>query len=85
MEIMDELEITEPIKDQVNLKCVFYRKDKRRCDLVNLLNSIQDILVESGVLEDDNYKIINSVDGSCVRYDKENPRVEIEITKKKGE
>ena len=63
----------------VNVKCVFYRKDRRRCDLPNLLNAIADILVHYEVLADDNFNIIASMDGSRVEVDRENPRTEITI------
>ena len=52
---------------------------KHRVDLVNLLEATCDILVKVNVLEDDNSNIIISHDGSRVLYDKDNPRVEIEI------
>jgi Holliday junction resolvase RusA-like endonuclease len=70
----------EPINQKVNVKCVYYRGDNRKCDLVNLQNGTLDLLVESGVLRDDNFKIVYSMDGSRIFYDKENPRVEITIT-----
>lgn len=63
-----------------NLKCVYYMQTKRRVDLVNLLEGTCDILVNANVIEDDNSKIIVSHDGSKVLYDKENPRVEIELS-----
>lgn len=66
----------------VNIKAVYYRKDRRKVDLSNLHEALQDILVKYGVLEDDNYTIVASHDGSCVRIDKENPRTEVEITAK---
>lgn len=69
----------ETINKPINLKCVYYRADKRRVDLVNLLEATCDVLVKYKVLEDDNYKIIKSHDGSRVLFDKENPRVEIFI------
>ena len=68
-----------PVSGAVNVKCLFYMPTKRRVDLPNLLNAIDDILVKAGILEDDNYKIIASHDGSRVYVDKENPRTEIEI------
>ena len=67
------------IKEPVNVKCVFYMPTRRKCDLTNLLEAIDDILVKSGVLADDNYTVIQSHDGSRVYYDKENPRTEIYI------
>ena len=65
----------------INLKCVYYRKTKHRVDLTNLLAATCDILSDFGVIADDNCKIIVSHDGSRVKYDKECPRVEIEIEK----
>ena len=52
----------------VNIKCIYYRQTKRRVDLTNLLAATHDLLVESGVLADDNCNIIVSVDGSRVYY-----------------
>ena len=63
----------------VNVKCHFYMPTRRRCDLVNLLQAVDDILVHYEVLEDDNYKIVASHDGSRVFYDKENPHTDIWI------
>lgn len=65
----------------INLKCVYYRKTKHRVDLTNLLAATCDILSDFGVIKDDNCKIVVSHDGSRVKYDKECPRVEIEIEK----
>jgi len=63
----------------INLKCVYYRKTKHRVDLTNLLAATCDILTDCGVIADDNYKVVRSHDGSRVLFDKDNPRVEIEI------
>lgn len=70
---------------KANVKCIFYRPTKVRCDLTNLLEAIDDILVKAGVLEDDNWKIIGGHDGSRVRFDSENPRTEITITEMNDE
>lgn len=69
-----------PVDLPVNVKCLYYMPTRRVCDLVNLQESTLDILVKYGVLVDDNYKIVSSMDGSRVLYDKENPRTEITIT-----
>ena len=74
-----------PIKYPVNVKCLFYMPTKQKCDLTNLLESIDDIMVKAGLLADDNYRIIESHDGSRVLYDKQNPRTEVEITRIKNE
>lgn len=68
-----------PIKESVNIKCLFYMPTHRRCDLTNLLEAIDDVLVKYGVIEDDNFNIVQSHDGSRVLYDKGNPRTEVYI------
>ena len=69
-----------PISEPINIKCVFYRDSRRRVDLTNLLEAIDDILVKYKIIADDNFEIIRGHDGSRVFVDKDNPRVEIEIT-----
>lgn len=63
----------------VNVACRYYMPTHQRVDLLNLLSATLDILVHYGVLADDNSSIVLSHDGSRVLYDKDNPRVEIEI------
>ena len=75
---LENIDLTK--KGAFNLDCVFYMKTKRKVDLPNLLNSICDMLVHHKVISDDNSKIVYSFDGSCVNYDKENPRVVINIS-----
>lgn len=67
------------ISSPVNVCCIYYMETHRKVDLSNLLEATLDILVKAGVLADDNSEIVASHDGSRVRYDKEYPRVEIEI------
>lgn len=69
-----------PINYPVNVRCLYYMESRRRVDLVNLLEATADILVDAGILEDDNSNIVAGHDGSRVLYDKGNPRVEILIT-----
>ena len=64
----------------VTIKAVYYMQTRRRVDLTNLHESLHDLLVHHGVLADDNCRIVVSTDGSRVRYDKHNPRTEVEIT-----
>ena len=71
--------LLEPLSDPVCVMCKFYMPTRRKCDLTNLLQAIDDIMVKAGLLEDDNYTIIQSHDGSRVYYDKENPRTEVII------
>ena len=71
--------LPKPINEPVNVKCLFYRETSSKCDLTNLLEAIDDVLVTYGVLADDNYTVIVGHDGSRVYIDKENPRTEITI------
>ena len=68
----------------VNIKFTFYMKTRRRVDMVNLIESILDILVKKRTITDDCRDIVYSMDGSRVFYDKDNPRTEIIITKAEG-
>ena len=68
------------IETSINLKCTFYVPDKRVRDIVNLLNAIQDVLVKYDVIADDNYNIVQSVDGSRIIYEKGREETIVEIT-----
>lgn len=70
-----------PISCPVNVKCVFYMKTRRKVDKSNLEASIHDLLVEAGILIDDDRDVIATTDGSMVLLDPDNPRVEITITR----
>ena len=70
----------ETINKPVNVKCLFYMPTHRKCDLVNMQEAILDVMVKAGLLADDNYSIVQSMDGSRVLYDKGNPRTEVYIT-----
>ena len=69
--------------EKLHRKCeivgLFYMKTRRKVDLTNLLESLDDILVAHGVLEDDNSRIIVSHDGSRVLHDPVHPRTEVTI------
>jgi Holliday junction resolvase RusA-like endonuclease len=64
----------------VNVKALYYLPTRRKTDLNNLHSALHDVLVKHKVVEDDNYTIIVSTDGSRCYWDKDNPRTEIEIT-----
>lgn len=59
--------------------CLFYLPTRRRVDLTNLLEAIDDVLVHYGVLKDDNTGVIVSHDGSRALYDKDRPRTVVTI------
>lgn len=70
-----------PIDCLVNIQCLFFMKTRRIVDGLNLLATIDDLLVSAGILSDDNSRIVAGHDGSRVLHDPLNPRVEITITK----
>lgn len=65
----------------VNVEAKYYMEKRYKVDLSNLNSSIHDILVHYNVIKDDSAKYIVSTDGSRVYHDKDNPRVEIRITR----
>lgn len=69
-----------PLKGPLNIKVLCFMKTRRKTDLTNLLEAVDDILVKAGIVIDDNYSVIAAHDGSRCYYDKENPRTEIYIT-----
>lgn len=69
-----------PIESEVNVKCLFYMATRRKVDSLNLLAAIDDLLVDTQIIADDNSRIVVAHDGSRVLYDPQNPRVEITIT-----
>ena len=73
-----------PIECSLNVTCLFYLPTRRKTDLTNLLEAVDDLLVRAGIIADDHYGIVTSHDGSRCYWDKENPRTEIVITKIEG-
>ena len=69
----------DTISRPVEVTALFYMPTRRRVDLTNLLEALDDVLVAGGVLADDCSEIIVSHDGSRVHYDKNNPRTEVTI------
>ena len=63
----------------LEVRGLYFMQTRRKVDLGNLLAATCDILVHYGVLADDNSRIVISHDGSRVYYDRDDPRVEIEI------
>ena len=79
LQIMTQQLMTPPLIGRLHLRAWYYMPDKRRPDLLNLLQATADIVEKAKVIEND--KDIVSFDYSRIMgVDKENPRVEIEIT-----
>ena len=68
------------ITGPVNIKAIFYVPDRRKRDLTNLENAIADILVKYKVIEDDNYNVLQSWDGSRIVYEKGREETILEIS-----
>jgi Holliday junction resolvase RusA-like endonuclease len=66
-----------PILAYCQASIVSYVADRRRRDLDNSLSAPLDAMVRAGIIGDDDQ--VKSLDGSRLRYDKTNPRVEITI------
>lgn len=69
------------INEPVNIKAIFRMPTRRRVDLTNLLEALDDVLVKAGFLADDNSLIVAGHDGSRVVYDKNNPGTEVTVSK----
>lgn len=77
---LEYLHRDDQIAEPCNVQLTYYMPTRRRVDLSNLQAATLDLLVDAGVLSDDNSQIVQAMDGSRVFYDKETPRVEIIIT-----
>ena len=76
------------ISTPVNIQAVYYMQTRRKVDITNLHSALCDVLVHCGVLQDDsslNPCIVRSMDGSRVKYDKDNPRTEVIILEVQNE
>ena len=69
-----------PRYEKCKMKITYYFKDKRRHDPSNYDKMLLDGLVEANIIVDDNYDVIQEFT-TIGKYDKENPRVEIELEK----
>lgn len=73
-------DVRQGIDYPVNVQCVYYMETRRRVDMCNLIEATLDVLVDAGVLADDNSNIVAGHDGSRVDYDHDHPRTEVTIT-----
>ncbi len=62
-----------------NVQITLFSPDRRKADLTNKAESIMDLLVDNGVLADDNWFNVPSVFLVFGGVEKENPRAEVEI------
>jgi len=76
-------DLTEKDKSPVEIGFHFVRGTKHKYDWVNPVQTVQDIMVDHGWLDDDNINIMVpkpfKINGAFSSYDKENPGVYIKI------
>ncbi len=71
-----------PRIDRATIHVTWYAPDRRRRDndsLATFLKATKDALVTAGVFQDDSSEYVLA-DSMAVRFDKDNPRIEIVIT-----
>ena len=66
------------VSDKVTINYMFYVQDLRRRDVSNMIESINDLFVDEGILQDDDWKHVRIGFGDA-ELDRENPRAEITI------
>lgn len=66
--------------EKATVKITIFAKDRKRADLTNKAESIMDLLVDLGILEDDNWFICGDIHLIFGGVDTKNPRALIEIT-----
>lgn len=63
---------------KVTIAYQFYVKDNRARDLDNMIASINDVLVDAGLIKDDSWQCV-AIGAADAEYDKDNPRAVIWI------
>tara|TARA_R100000951_G_C2641328_1_gene181041 strand:+ start:294 stop:662 length:369 start_codon:yes stop_codon:yes gene_type:complete len=82
-EVFDKLDFN--IKGKVKIEYFYFAPDKRTRDLMNVISVIdkffQDAMVDRGCIESDDLSTVVEVNSCYVGVDKENPRLDVMITK----
>lgn len=68
---------TQFYASQGHLNLVFYMPDNRKADLTNKAESIMDLLVDNGWLEDDSWQVVPTLTLRFAGVDPKNPRCEV--------
>ena len=63
------------IETSSKIKAEFWLPDNRKTDLTNKAESIMDLLVDNGIMQDDSWQVISDLHLSAKGIDKKNPRV----------
>jgi Holliday junction resolvase RusA-like endonuclease len=69
----------KPMTGPLSIEMKFWFPDKRKTDLTNKAESVMDLLVDAGIIEDDNVGVCPKVWLEFCGVDREKPRVEIII------
>lgn len=69
--------LKRPLPDIMELTILFYLPDARKTDLTNKAESVMDLLVDNGILADDNWNVVPRLILQSGGIDKLNPRAEI--------
>ena len=76
----------KPVARQIKgIELIFFPSTKRKFDLTNKAESIMDLMVDAGIIEDDNYTVLPKVTLKIGTHDKLNPRCEIYVDTGKNE
>lgn len=70
----------ESIDYPVAVSYYFYLPDNRRTDLSNKIESINDLLVDIGFIEDDNAKVVTQLHVYYMGVDKKEPRCNVMVS-----
>lgn len=71
-------QMIKDLQPPYNIEFTFVMSTKRKFDYNNLAQGVQDLMVEHGWLEDDNYTFVKPFFGDVI-VDKENPGVYIKV------
>ena len=74
---MKQLSFVKLVDKTDDVEFIYYAPDKRKGDLSNKWESVADVLVDAGIIEDDNWFILPRVDMVFGGVDRENPRAEV--------
>lgn len=67
-----------PLPPNVPILFTIYAPDSRKADLSNKWESVADLLVDCGLIEDDNWFVLDDVRMKFGGIDKDNPRAELD-------
>lgn len=70
---------TKKMRDGSNIEFIIYAPDARKSDLSNKWQSIEDLMKDMGIIEDDNWYILSDIHMKFGGVDRKNPRCEVYI------